>query len=142
MQQNIHFITVATPDLDAARPFYVEGLGWTPHLDVPDEILFFQVAPGLLLGLFAADKFAADAGVAASELAVSGLTLSHNVDSPAAVEEIVVRLAALGGTVTKPPQASAFGGIFHAHVRDRNGLLWEIAHNPTWQIAADGAVSL
>ena len=142
MHQNIHFITIATPDLDAARAFYVEGLGWTPHLDVPGEIIFFQVAPGLLLGFFDADKYRADGEIAQSDVSITGLTLAHNVDSPAEVERIVARLAELGGDVTKSPQFSAFAGIFHAHVRDPNGLRWEIAHNPTWQIAADGTVTL
>jgi catechol 2,3-dioxygenase-like lactoylglutathione lyase family enzyme len=142
MQQNIHFITIATRDLDAARTFYVDGLGWTPHLDVADEIIFFQVAPGLLLGLFAAEKFAADGGIAVSDLATTGLTLSHNVDSPSAVDHLVARLVELGATVTKPPQPSAFGGIYHAHLRDPNGVAWEIAHNPTWHIDPDGTVVL
>lgn len=142
MHQSVHFLTIATPDLDAARVFYTHGLGWTPHLDVPGEIIFYQIAPGLLLGLFEAGKFSADTGIAQSEISVTGLTLSHNVDSPSEVERIAARLANLGGTVTKPPQASAFGGVFHAQVRDPNGLLWEIAHNPTWHIATDGTVNL
>ena len=52
MEQSLHFITVSTADLDAARSFYITGLGWSPMLDVPGEIIFFQVAPGLVLGLF------------------------------------------------------------------------------------------
>ena len=45
MKQQAHFITLSTPDLDAARAFYCDGLGWTALLDVPGEIIFFQVAP-------------------------------------------------------------------------------------------------
>jgi hypothetical protein len=26
-------------------------------------------------------------------------------------------------------------------VQDPNGIIWEIAHNPGWQVAPDGAVS-
>jgi len=44
MKQAASFVTLATPDLDAARAFYVAGLGWEPLFDVPGEILFFQVA--------------------------------------------------------------------------------------------------
>jgi len=43
--------------------------------------------------------------------------------------------------VLKHPQQGAFGGIYHAHVSDSNGLIWEIAHNPGWSIGDDGAVS-
>ena len=35
MEPRLDLLTVAVPDLDAARRFYVEGLGWTPALDVP-----------------------------------------------------------------------------------------------------------
>lgn len=52
MDQRLHFLTLATPDLDAARRFYRDGLGWTVFYDEPGGIVFFQIAPGLLLGLF------------------------------------------------------------------------------------------
>ncbi|WP_349898706.1 VOC family protein [Parafrigoribacterium soli] len=141
MDQRIHFITFATADLDAARAFYRDGLGWGPLIDVPDEIIFFQVAPGLVLGLFDAEKFNEDLMGQTTTTAVSGVTLSHNVDSPAEVDSTVQALVAAGATVLKHPQQGAFGGIYHAHVTDPNGLIWEIAHNPGWRIADDGAVS-
>ena len=62
MEQQVHFTTLATADLDAARRFYVEGLGWRPLLDVPGEIVFFQIAPGTVLAFFEAAKFAQDLG--------------------------------------------------------------------------------
>ncbi|HEY0641313.1 MAG TPA: VOC family protein [Pseudonocardiaceae bacterium] len=142
MDQRLHFITVATDDLEAARRFYRDGLGWRPLLDVPDEIVFFQVAPGLLLGLFEAEKFNRDLGGAGGDLGVRGLTLSHNVGSPDEVRAAVDAMAAAGGTVVTAPRQSEFGGIFHAHVRDPNGVTWEVAHNPAWHIATDGTVSL
>ena len=60
MEQHLNFITLATRDLDAARAFYRDGLGWEPLIDVPGEIIFFQVGPGLVLGLFEAGKFDED----------------------------------------------------------------------------------
>lgn len=141
MDQQLHFLTFATRDLDAARGFYRDGLGWDPVLDVPGEILFFQVAPGLLLGLFEAGKFAEDLG-GTSAPAPSGVTLSHNVASRDDVQSTVEAMAAAGGVVLKPPQDGQFGGIFHAHVEDPNGIIWEIAHNPGWRIQEDGTVAL
>jgi len=140
MEPRIHFMTFATADLDAARAFYRGGLGWTPLVDVPGEILFFQVAPGLVLGLFDAEKFNEDL-MGQVPTAVSGVVLSHNVGSPAEVDSTVQALVAAGATVLKHPQQGAFGGIYHAHVSDPNGLIWEIAHNPGWSIGDDGAVS-
>ena len=140
MDQRLHFLTLATPDLDAARSFYRDGLGWTPLLDVPGEILFFQIAPGLVLGLFDAEKFDQDLLRDRSTTGVSGVTLSHNVATRDDVATTLAALAAAGGTILKPAQEGAFGGIFHGHVADPNGVIWEIAHNPGWRIDDDGTV--
>ena len=146
MEQRAHFITLATPDLVAARAFYRDGLGWSPAVDVPGEVLFFQIAPGLMLGLFDAAKFDEDllrAGPTTRPPTTSatGVTLSHNVDSRDAVQTTIDQMVAAGATVLKPAQDGAFGGIFHGHVADPNGVIWEIAYNPGWSIATDGTVS-
>ncbi|MFE7630510.1 VOC family protein [Kocuria sp. NPDC057446] len=141
MEPHVHFVTLSTPDLEAARTFYVQGLGWEPLLDVPGEILFFRIAPGTVLGLFDARKFAEDLGLTA-ETPAQGVTLAHNVDSEAAVRTGVDAMRAAGGTVLTSPRPGAFGGIFHAHVADPNGVVWEIAHNPGWRVDDDGTVHL
>ncbi|RWZ61089.1 VOC family protein [Labedella populi] len=140
MRQNVHFVTLSTPDLDAARRFYVEGLGWEALLDVPGEILFFPIAPGLVLGLFEARKFAEDVG-ASEPTGVAGVTLAHNVGSESEVVDTVERFVSLGGREIVAPEPGAFGGIFHAIVADPNGVVWEIAHNPGWHVSDDGTVS-
>lgn len=142
VDQRLHFLTVATRDLDRARAFYVAGLGWAPLLDVDGEIIFFQVAPGMVLGFFDAEKFDEDLAVGEPTDRVRGVTLSHNVNSETEVEATITRLAAAGGTVVKPAQPGAFGGIFHGHVADPNGIVWEIAHNPGWSVDDEGRVSL
>jgi catechol 2,3-dioxygenase-like lactoylglutathione lyase family enzyme len=142
VDQTASFITLATADLDAARDFYVAGLGWTPTLDVPGEIIFFQVGHGLILGLFEADHFSADLGdPEAASVPIRGVTLSHNVDSPAAVDQVVAAADHAGATVVKEPQYASFGG-YHGHFRDPNGIIWEVAHNPGWLVEPDGRVRL
>lgn len=141
MKQQLHFVTLAAVDLDATRRFYA-ALGWTPTLDVPGEIIFYQSAPGQLLAYFLAEKFNADLGRAADHSQVSGITLAHNVDSQDAVAELAAAMIAAGGTTLEPPQPGQFGGVFHAHIQDPNGVIWAIAHNPGWRIDADGTVNL
>jgi uncharacterized protein len=143
MDQQLHFATLATTDLDATRRFY-GALGWQPLLDVEGEIVFYQTAPGQVLGFFLAEKFNADLGLPADDGAavVSGITLAHNVSSEDEVTRVVDAMAGAGGTVLKSPQPGQFGGVFHAHVRDPNGAIWEIAHNPGWRVDADGTVRL
>jgi len=140
MDQRLHFITLATADLDAAKRFYSEGLGWTVFFDEPGEIVFFQIAPGLLLGLFDAKKFDQDLLRDQQTIGVSGVTLSHNVPDRESVVETLAAFETAGGTILKPAQEGAFGGIFHGHAADPNGLIWEIAHNPGWRIDDDGTV--
>jgi catechol 2,3-dioxygenase-like lactoylglutathione lyase family enzyme len=141
MDQRIHFITVSTADLDAARAFYRDGLGWTALMDVPGEIIFFQVGPGLALGFFETGKFVADMQGTAADGRLGGLTLSHNVATPADVDAIVERAVAAGATLVKPPQSAAFGG-YHGHVADPGGLVWEICHNPGWRVDDTGRVHI
>ncbi|SDD11823.1 hypothetical protein SAMN05216410_2877 [Sanguibacter gelidistatuariae] len=139
MHQRLHFITLATADLSATRTFY-RALGWTPLADVEGEIIFFQTGPGLVLGFFDAEKFNEDLESGQDRSQVSGVTLAHNVDSPDEVIKLVAAMETAGGTILKSPRAGQFGGVFHAHVQDPNGVIWEIAHNPGWCIAEDGTV--
>lgn len=141
MNQQLHFVTIATADLDATRRFY-RALDWNPLLDVEGEIIFYQSAPGQLLGFFLADKFNEDLALPGDHSRVSGITLAHNVDSQEHVTSLATTMQSAGGTVIKPPQPGQFGGVFHAHIQDPNGLIWEIAHNPGWRINPDGTVHL
>jgi catechol 2,3-dioxygenase-like lactoylglutathione lyase family enzyme len=141
MEQQVHFVTVAATDLAATRGFYAE-LGWSPLLDVEGEIIFYQTAPGQLLGFFRADKFNQDLALPGDHSRVSGVTMAHNVDSPDEVTALAHAMAGAGGALLKAPQPGQFGGVFHAHVQDPNGLIWEIAHNPGWRIEPDGTVRL
>ncbi|MEA2291776.1 MAG: uncharacterized protein QOF17_796 [Solirubrobacteraceae bacterium] len=127
MKPRVHFITLPVADLDAARRFYVDGLGWTPVLDVAGEVIFIQVGPGLLLALYAAD---------------GPVTLAHNVDAGAAVAEILEQAQAAGGRIVRPAgPAPEFSGT-SGHFEDPDGHRWEIAHNPGWHVDPDGRVHI
>jgi catechol 2,3-dioxygenase-like lactoylglutathione lyase family enzyme len=142
VKQAASFVTLATADLDAARDFYVRGLGWTPTLDVPGEIVFFQVGHGLMLGLFEAGHFSADLGAPHTpSVPIQGVTLSHNVDTPEEVDRVVGAAREAGAVVVKEPQFASFGG-YHGHFRDPNGVIWEVAHNPGWLVEPGGQVRL
>jgi predicted lactoylglutathione lyase len=141
MKQRVNFVTFATADLDAARSFYLQGLGWQPLLDVPEEIVFFQIGPGLVLGLFEAGKFDTDLNREVGDTSISGVTLSLNVDGPESVDEVFQQAVAAGASVVKSPVQASFGG-YHGHFQDPNGIIWEIAHNPGWSVDEAGTVSL
>lgn len=152
MHPQVHLITLGVPDLDEARRFYVDGLGWPSSFDVPGEIVFIQVGHGLLLGLFGAAALEADIGHAhigeadASQPAgPSGrpapFTLAQVVQTEDQVIAALAAAEAAGGSIVKPAQRADFGG-FHGYFADPAGFRWEVATNPGWSLAPDGAVSI
>jgi catechol 2,3-dioxygenase-like lactoylglutathione lyase family enzyme len=143
MEQQVDLITLGVHDLEEARRFYLDGLGWKAALDVPGEVVFLQVGHGLLLALFGAGDLSADIGEEARATATGTypFNLAHNVGSEAEVVQQMARAEAAGATVLKAPQRAAFGG-FHGYFADPSGFRWEIAHNPGWSVGPDGQVAL
>lgn len=142
MDPRVHFITLGVPDLDEARRFYVDGLGWEPVFEVPGEVCFIQVGPGLLLGLFGAEDLDADVGQPVDRVEQPApFSLSQNVDTEAEVNAILETAKAAGATILKPGQWADFGG-FHGYFADPSGFRWEVATNPGWSIGPDGKVTL
>lgn len=143
MEQRLDLLTLGVTDLDRARRFYVNGLGWTPALDL-DEVIFFQIGHGILLGLFGHADLERDMhghAVSAEPAPPSRLSLSHNVASEDAVDQAFERAVAAGASIIKVPTRAAFGG-YHGYIADPDGFVWEIAHNPGLTIDADGTVHI
>jgi len=137
MEQRISLITLGVADLRRAMDFYA-ALGWEGS-SPDDDVAFFQ-AGGLIFALWGRGKLAEDS-VAEDGGGWGGITLAHNVRSPADVDAVLEQAAAAGGTVARGGAATPWGGysgVFH----DPDGHAWEIAHNPSWTIAEDGSVRL
>jgi uncharacterized protein len=148
MQPRVDIITLGVPDLDAARKFYVEGLGWQTVFDVPGEVVFIQVGHGLLLGLFGAADLDADSGGSPRDKPGNGphtvappMSLAHIVATEPEVGELLRQAEEAGGSILKPPQRADFGG-FHGYFADPAGFRWEVATNSGWHVEADGTVVL
>ena len=142
MEPQVHFITLGVPDVEEARHFYVDGLGWQPAFEVPGEITFIQVGHGLLLGLFGAEALDADAGQPVSRGAgPPPFSLAQVVETEDEVTATLGAARAAGATILKPAQHADFGG-FHGYFADPAGFRWEIATNPGWSIGAGGKVTI
>jgi catechol 2,3-dioxygenase-like lactoylglutathione lyase family enzyme len=133
--QQIAVVTLGIADLARSRQFYGVGFGWTPVF-ASDEILFYQMN-GLVLGLWRADRLAADTGCAARPS--GGFALAHNVAGAATVDATIARLVAAGGTLLRAADAPPHGG-YRGYVADLDGHAWEIAWNPAWPIDREGRV--
>jgi catechol 2,3-dioxygenase-like lactoylglutathione lyase family enzyme len=138
MQQRISLITLGVSDIARSRGFY-SRLGW--HGQVVEETVFFQ-AGGLGVVLWSRDKLAADAAVEdTGGDGFGGITLAHNVSSRAEVDVIMTAAAAAGAAITKPAAETFYGG-YAGFFSDPDGHIWEIAHNPGFELATDGALLL
>jgi predicted lactoylglutathione lyase len=138
MRQSVSLITLGVSDYARAKAFY-EALGWSVALDI-EETAFFQ-ANGVVLVLWAREKLSADAGIEDDGAHWSGIALAHNVASREEVDEIVEEARTNGGTVTREPAETFYGG-YAGVFRDLDGHAWEVAHNPGFDLAADGSVIL
>jgi uncharacterized protein len=138
MEQRVSVITLGVADLANARAFY-EALDWRTNAAPEDDVVFFQ-AGGLIVSLWDRARLAEDSGVENAP-GWGGITLAHNVRSPAEVDEIVAAAEAAGATVTRAPAKTFWGGYSGAFC-DLDNHPWEIAHNPHWAVHDDGSVTL
>jgi predicted lactoylglutathione lyase len=138
MKQSVSLVTLGVSDYQRAKSFY-ETLGWSATLEI-EETAFFQ-ANGVVLVLWAREKLAADMGIPDDGANWSGIALAHNVGSREEVDQIVEQARANGGTITREPSETFYGGYAGAF-RDLDSHVWEIAHNPGFGLAADGSVIL
>lgn len=134
MEQRISLVTLGVRNLARAKAFY-EALGWQGQ--EVQETVFFQ-AGGIAVVLWARDKVADDAQVADSgNDGFGGVALAHNVRSRDEVDSILATASQAGATITKPAQATFYGG-YAGFFTDHDGHVWEIAHNPGFALTDTG----
>jgi catechol 2,3-dioxygenase-like lactoylglutathione lyase family enzyme len=138
VEQRVSLVTLGVSDLARARAFY-EQLGWTTGAAADADVVFFQ-AGGMVLGLWDRAELAVDTGLPDGG-GFGGITLAHNVGSPEAVDATIDEARAAGGTVTREPAATFWGG-YSGVFADPDGHAWEIAHNPFWTIGPDGSITI
>jgi predicted lactoylglutathione lyase len=137
MEQRVSLVTLGVADVDRARRFY-EALGWRAGLDV-EETVFFQ-AGGIVVALWSREKLAADSGVDDAG-GWSGITLAHNVRSPAEVDALIDEARGAGARISREPGDTSWGGYNAAFV-DPDGHAWEVAWNEGFPLGDDGSISL
>jgi len=138
VEQRLSLVTLGVGDLARSRAFY-QSLGWKTGAEPGDEVVFFQ-AGGAVVALWERTKLAEDSAVSDSG-GWGGVTLAHNVGSPAAVDAVIEEARAAGASIAREPAPTFWGGysgVFH----DPDGHPWEVAHNPHWDLAPDGSVQL
>ena len=138
MEQRVSVITLGVADVHRAAAFY-RALGWQPVADDNDDVFFFQ-AGGLVFALWGRDQLAEDSTVTDTG-GWGGVTLAHNVRSPADVDIVIDEARRAGATIGREPATTFWGGYSGVFI-DPDGHPWEVAHNPGWALQPDGAVRI
>jgi uncharacterized protein len=137
MEQRVSLVTLGVADLERARGFY-EALGWRGQ--TVERTTFFQAGPVAVV-LWSRERLAEDCGIVDDGGRFGGIVLAHNVRSEAEVDAVLAAAARAGGRVTQPARRTFYGG-YAGVVADPDDHLWEIAHNPGFGLAPDGALVL
>lgn len=131
-------ITLGVADTDRARKFY-ERLGWRGQ--TVEGTVFFQTG-GLALVLWGRKKLADDAGLIDPHTdGFGGVALAHNVRSPSEVDDVIRLAQEAGATVIRTPTQTFYGG-YAGYFTDPDGHVWEVAHNPSFELHEDGSISV
>lgn len=140
MEQRISMTTLAVPDVGAARQFFESGLGWKVNAAPSPEVVFFQVIGGVF-ALYSREALAKEIDRPVTENPTGAITLAWNARSEKDVDEMFAKAVKAGANPVKTPEKAFWGG-YSSYVEVPGGHLLEIAHNPFWTLAPDGAVEL
>jgi uncharacterized protein len=135
---SLTIVTLGVDDLARGVRFY-EALGFERKARSVGEGIAFFAAGGTVLALYPWDLLADDAKVAAQPRpgAFRGSVLAWNCPSAAVVDEVLARALGAGGLLLKAAEVAFWGG-YSGHFADPDGHVWEVAHNPFFQLAEDG----
>lgn len=126
MNPHVSGITLGVRDLDRAKQFYSEGVGW-PIQQAQGEWVSFSLCDGSSpLGLYPREALADDAGVAADGSGFRGFTLSYVVRSEDRVDAVLAEAEHAGGKIAKPAERASWGG-YSGYFTDPDGYLWKVA---------------
>jgi uncharacterized protein len=142
MEPRVSLLTLGVSDLQRAVAFYRDGLGWPKSEVGGEEVAFFKTGE-VVIALFPRVSFAADAGVDLDDVehgVFSRVSLAHNVAEEGQVDAVLADDAEAGATIVKEAQEIFFGR--HGFFADPEGILWEVAWNPSFPMAADGRIEL
>lgn len=139
MQPRISIITLGVEDLQRSYEFYT-ALGLASSKTPEDGIIFFKTS-GTCLALYPLSALAEDVSddLKIAKTGFSGITLAHNTQTQIEVDQILAKVASIGGKIVKPAQDVFWGG-YSGYFSDPDGYLWEVAYGDCWEFNQDGSL--
>jgi predicted lactoylglutathione lyase len=140
MKSNITLITLTVADIAKATRFY-ESLGFAKSKSESQDAVSFFRAGGIVLSLWDREAQIQDANAGTLWDGNGGIVVAQNVGSAAEVDAMLAKAKAAGARILKPGTKIAWGG-YNGYFADPDGHLWELAHNPHWELDKDGQLVL
>lgn len=140
MNANVTLITLTVADIAKATRFY-ENLGFVKSKSESQEQVSFFRAGGIVLSLWDRKEQIQDAKAGTLWDGNGGIVVAQNVASAAQVDAVLAKAKSAGARILKPGTKTFWGG-YNGYFADPDGHLWEIAHNPHWQLDGDGQLVL
>lgn len=149
VNSTLGLVTLGVKDVTRSTEFYQDlGLSFLPLISKPGKISFFRLNNGtLLLSLYPRESLKKDAyGESSEEIhadsnAFNGFTLGQTYSSPDEVDKAVAHAVKQGAVLVKPAEKVFWGG-YSGYIRDFDGFLWEIAHNPFLVLTSEGMLDV
>ena len=127
MNRGLTYLTLLTPSPETSAQFYESVFHWKRTREA-HGVCFFAL-PNVTLALAPADEIARFCEVEGESLRGVGALFSWNVETQAAVEDLVHRACHAGATVQRDAAALPWGG-YAGVIQTPDGHLWEIVWNP------------
>ncbi|MDX2391209.1 VOC family protein [Streptomyces sp. NPDC054904] len=127
MKAHVSSILLGVRDMDRAKRFYIEGLGWKIQNDYGISV-FFDSDGASPVGFYGRDGLAEQVGTAPEGSGFSGLVLTYVVRSEARVDEIMAEARTAGATILKPAGALPWGG-YGGTFSDPDGYVWSLGYS-------------
>ncbi|MFE4257755.1 VOC family protein [Streptomyces sp. NPDC056883] len=127
MKAHVSSILLGVRDMDRAKQFYAEGLGWKIQSDYGISV-FFASDGASPVGFYSREGLADQVGTDQEGSGFSGLVLTYVVRSEARVDEIMAEAQKAGATVLKPAGALPWGG-YGGTFADPEGYIWSLGYS-------------
>ncbi|MFI6979253.1 VOC family protein [Embleya sp. NPDC050154] len=127
MKAHVSSILLGVRDMDRAKRFYTEGLGWKIRNDYGISV-FFDSDGASPVGFYGREGLADQVGTDPQGSGFSGLVLTYVVRSQERVDEIMAEAATAGATILKPAGDLPWGG-YGGTFADPDGYVWSLGYS-------------
>ncbi|WP_371614225.1 VOC family protein [Streptomyces sp. NBC_00454] len=127
MKAHVSSILLGVRDMDRAKQFYTEGLGWKIENDFGISV-FFASDGASPVGFYSREGLAGQVGTDPEGSGFSGLVLTYVVRSRTRVDEIMTEAQNAGAKILNPAGALPWGG-YGGTFADPDGYIWSLGHS-------------